>query len=230
MFFLLFISKAFSQFYSNNIIVFYFLYTYLHNAFVVLVKKIVLTALFFTMFYYNDGISLVGVEGASTSPNLPTNIPKPEQKKVSSKKDKKNQKNTKTSSNKMIQSGEKPADLPDFPQVGVEEYKMLFDDGFSNVVESEFQTGEEWDIFVNQNYGNEITKKYIAGNDEEYTQMDVLQAEKKAVIDKSLVDKSNITTHRTRVMAYLTLDQMLFDDLLGSSPYGYYVNSSIKQS
>ena len=186
--------------------------------------------MFLMMFYYNNAISLVGVEGVSTSPNLPTNVPKPEPKKNSSKKDKTNQKNTKTGSNKMIQSGEKPADLPDFPQVGVEEYKMLFDDGFSNVVESEFQTGEEWDIFVNQNYGNEINKKYAAGNDDEYTQMDVLQAEKKAVIDKSLVDKSNITTHRTRIMAYLTLDQMLFDDLLGSSPYGYYVNSSIKQS
>ena len=129
--------------------------------------------------------------------------------------------------NGIVKTGIKPADVPDFPQYDQEEYKMLFDDGFENVVDDKFQFGEEWDIFVNQGVSNEINKKYIAGNDEEYTQMDAVEAEKKTFIDRSLIDKDNISTYRTRIMAYLNLNQMIFDDVF-RTPYGYYLDAVVK--
>ena len=169
--------------------------------------------------------ALIGVEEAKKIQPKHLNNKQTDKKKNNKKNN--NQKND----NQNITTMQKPSNVPDFPKDdGVEEYKMLFNDGFSNIVEDTFQTGEEWDVFINQTAGNQINELYIAGNDEEYTQMDALTAEKKAVIDHSLVDKNNITTHRTRIMAYLTLDQMLFNDLFGSKPHGYYVTAMTKRS
>ena len=169
--------------------------------------------------------ALIGVEEAKKIQPKHLNNKQTDKKKNNKKNN--NQKND----NQDITTMQKPSNVPDFPKDdGVEEYKMLFNDGFSNIVEDTFQTGEEWDVFINQTAGNQINELYIAGNDEEYTQMDALTAEKKAVIDHSLVDKNNITTHRTRIMAYLTLDQMLFNDLFGAKPHGYYVTAMTKRS
>ena len=158
--------------------------------------------------------SLVGVEGGNTL-NLPTNT------KASKNK-------TNDNSDKIIKTGPKPINIPDFPQDENEDYKMLFDDGFSNVVKNDFQTGEKWDIFVNQAFGNEINNNYIDDNDDDFTQMEALEAEKKTIIDHDLIDKDNITTHRTRIMAYLTLDQILYNDLFGTPDFGYYVDAVAK--
>ena len=191
--------------------------------------RLCLLFLFFLSSISNNNVhALVGVENSKPSPNLPNNVPQPTKSKVNNNKQQKKQSST-TQSNNIVKTGAKPSDVPDFPQVGVEGYKMLFDDGFSNIVEDEFQIGEEWDVFINPTAGREIYSNYIAGNDEEYTQMDALQAEKRAVIDGNTINKDNITTHRTRIMAYLTLDQMLFDDLFGVAPHGYYVTAVTKQ-
>ncbi len=128
---------------------------------------------------------------------------------------------------KQIVKSQKDSDIPDFPQEDLERYNMLFNDGFANTVDSMFEDGKEWDIFVDQTTLNEINKQYIAGNDDIITQMDVIKAEKKTNFDGNIIDKNNITTHRTRIMAYLTLDQMLLADIFGSSPDGYYINAII---
>ena len=48
-------------------------------------------------------------------------------------------------------SGEKPANIPEFPSDEADiETQILFDDGFSNYVDPMFQSGEKWDIFVDQ--------------------------------------------------------------------------------
>ena len=161
---------------------------------------------------------LVGLENDNSSSNLPNNGThiKHESANKTTQKNKKNK-------NNMLQTGARPSNIPDFPQIDIDEYKMLFDDGFSNIADEMFQTGEEWDIFITQTAGNDINKKYIAGNNDEYTQMDALEAEKKTIADKSQINKENITTHRTRIMAYSTLDQLLFDDIFGALPYGYYI-------
>jgi hypothetical protein len=179
-------------------------------------RFLLLTILFCFLINSSSVYSLVGVD-SNSNVNLPTNIKKTV-----------NNKQNNNSNDSILKTGPKPANIPDFPQDEKEEYKMLFDDGFANIVGDDFQTGEEWDVFVNQTTGNEINNKYIAGNDDNFNQMDALEAEKKTIVDQSLVDKNNITTHRTRVMAYLTLEQMLFDDLFSSVPYGYYVNAIAK--
>ena len=122
-------------------------------------------------------------------------------------------------------SGEKPANIPDFPSDETEiEVQTLFDDGFSNYVDPMFQSGEKWDIFVDQIASNEINRRYKTGNDEVVTQMDAIEAEKNTSSDDDGIDKDQIATSRTRIMAYLTLEQMLFADMFGVAPHGYYVN------
>lgn len=191
----------------------------------------------------NNSHSLVGVDGSKQGSLPMSNTiekPKINSKKENNKKsipsNEKNKNNNKDGKNKQqttrksgIIQGDKPDDVPDFPQDSVEDYKSLFDDGFSNTVLDYYQEGEDFDVFVNQEYSNQINNDYISGNDDDITQMEVIEAEKKTTIDDIDIDKNNITTQRTRVMAYLTLDQMLFADIFGKAPHGYYVNAMYKK-
>lgn len=180
-----------------------------------LLRLLTIIICFLTFSYGQFAYSLAGVEGGKPSLNLPKN-------------DKRSVKNNAKSKNEISKNEIAISNVLDFPNDDEEEYKMLFDDGFANIVDDSFQTGEEWDIFVNQTTGNEINHKYIAGNSDEYTQMDAVEAEKKTIIDHSLVNKDNISTYRTRIMAYVSLDQMVFDDLFKTAPYGYYVDAVAK--
>ena len=181
--------------------------------------KIAIFCFFFAFFQhnFNDAFSLVGVKEAKDN------------SKKKGKNSSGNANKKKKTTDKTLRTGEKDDDIPDFPSDGVEEYKMLFDDGFSNVVDDEFQTGESFDVFVDAIASNNINKTYMTGNEEFITQMDVVEAEKKTLIDNNSIDKSNITTHRTRIMAYLTLEQMLYADMFGLQPHGYYVNAVQKK-
>ena len=189
-------------------------------------------------FLQKDLVALVGLDNDGGSGNIPgsniatKNKPKLNKSEDTNKKTKgknnKNNKDKKQENNKGVITGAKPSNVPDFPD-DEDEYKMLFDDGFSNVVENVYQTGEEFDVFVNQNEANNINKKYFSGNDNDITQMDAINAEKKTMVEQNFIDKNNVKTHRTRVMAYLTLDQMLFADLFGQTPHGYYVNAVNKK-
>ena len=177
-----------------------------------LLRLLTIIICFLALSHEQFAYSLVGVEGNTQSPNLPKNNKKSVKNNTKNKKD--------MSENEVVTT-----DMLNFPNDDEEEYKMLFDDGFANIVDDSFQTGEEWDVFVNQSDNNEINRKYIAGNSDDYTQMDAIEAEKKTIIDQSLVNKDNISTYRTRIMAYVSLDQMIFDDLFRTAPYGYYVDA-----
>ena len=185
-----------------------------------------------TVLFQYSAYSLVGVENAKSS-NLPgqknnnKNTNKSNGNKTTQNKNNNSRQQQQNNNNNGVLSGEKPDDVPDWPD-DEEEYQMLFDDGFSNFVDESFQGGEEFDVFVNQNVLNKINNEYIAGNDEEITQMKAMTAEKKTMDNQISIDKNNITTHRTRIMAYLTLDQMLFADFFGEAPHGYYVNAMNK--
>ena len=180
-----------------------------------LLRLLTIIICFLAFGYGQLAYSLVGIEGSTSSLNLP-------------KSNKKSVKNNTNSDGKITKNEVVTSDILNFPSDDEEEYKMLFDDGFANIVDDSFQTGEEWDVFVNQSAGDEINRKYIAGNSDDYTQMDAIEAEKKTIIDHSLVNKDNISTYRTRIMAYVSLDQMVFDDLFRTAPYGYYVDAIAK--
>ena len=68
---------------------------------------------------------------------------------------------------------------------------------------------------------NEI---YKHGNDNEINQIDVIEAEKNTQIDSNNLDEYEIGTHRTRVVAFLTQDQMLLSDMFDSQPDAYYID------
>ncbi|GEM_PF-6016173 len=172
-------------------------------------------------FFVKNSFSLVGVEEAKNSGKKTEKNDKDKGNKSGKKAQKKNSSGLRT--------GERTDDIPEFPKDGVEEYKMLFDDGFSNVVGDDFQSGESFDIFIDQQASNDINRNYFTGNDEFISQMDVVEAEKKTMIDNNSIDINNVTTHRTRVMAYLTLEQMLYADIFAMEPHGYYVNAVQKK-
>ena len=168
--------------------------------------------------------SLVGVEEAKKNSSKMEKKIVPDNQKGGKKETKQRSKNTSG-----LRTGNRTDDIPEFPKDGVEEYKMLFDDGFSNVIDNEFQGGESFDVFVDRPASNDINKNYFAGNDEFISQMDVIEAEKKTMIDNNSIDVNNVTTYRTRVMAYLTLEQMLYADMFSMKPHGYYINAVQKK-
>ena len=183
-----------------------------------------LVAFVLCLFFGNSSYSLVGVEEAKKSS---LKIDKKDNKKRG--KNSKDDKKTKSKNVSGLRTGERTDDIPEFPKDGVEEYKMLFDDGFSNVVDDEFQSGESFDVFVDRSASNDINRNHFAGNDEFISQMDVVEAEKKTMIDNNSIDINKVTTYRTRVMAYLTLEQMLYADMFSMKPHGYYVNAVPKK-
>lgn len=134
-----------------------------------------------------------------------------------------------SSSEKQIVKSQKDDSIPDFPQEDVEKYNMLFDDGFANIIDPMFEGGKEWDTFADQKVLDNINRQYMAGNDEFITQMDVIEAEKKTNFDENVANINNITTHRTRIMAYLTIDQMLLADIFNLAPHGYYISTIVSE-
>lgn len=141
------------------------------------------------------------------------------EKKVQENKNKKNQ----------LITNEKTDDIPDWPQDDIESYKLLFDDGFSNVVNNIVNEGEQQDIFINQDNLNKIIKQYKRGNNDDITQLDVIEAEKQTIFDYQKDEDKIVGTYRTRVMAYLTIEQMLFADISDLMPHGYYINTMKKE-
>ena len=143
-----------------------------------------------------------------------------------------NNQNNINEQNKLVKHGDKPAEFPDFPEDDKTSYKMLFDNGFANVVSEGFEGGKKWDIFVNQDISNEINRRYMTGNYEEINEMDVIEAEKKTIFDNKKTSEEDLKTYRTRILAYLTEEQMILPDVFLNSEDGFYLNAvlnSMKQ-
>ncbi len=118
----------------------------------------------------------------------------------------------------------KPDNIPDFPQEDNIEYKKLFDNSFTNVVEMEYVLPDDNDIFIAPYTMREINKQIEKGNHDIITQIDAIKAEKKTQENNNDLDKNKISQSRYRVVAFLTLDQMLLSDLFETNPDGYYID------
>lgn len=117
----------------------------------------------------------------------------------------------------------RPENMPSFPD-GKQEYKNLFDNEFTNFVDKSYTLPDDKDIFISQNTLHRYNEIYKHGNNEEINQMDVIEAEKKTQVDSNDLDDYEIGTHRTRVVAFLTQDQMLLSDMFDSHPDAYYID------
>lgn len=118
----------------------------------------------------------------------------------------------------------KPDNIPDFPTEDNIDYKKLFDNSFTNVVENEYVLPDNNDIFIDPYTMREINKQTRSGNDDVITQINTIKAEKKTQENNNNIDKNKILQNRYRVIAFLTLDQMLLSDLFESNPDGYYID------
>lgn len=117
----------------------------------------------------------------------------------------------------------RPEKMPHFPD-GKQEYKALFDNEFTNFVDKSYLLPDDKDIFISQNTLHRYNEIYKHGNDDEINQIDVIEAEKNTQVDSNDLDEYEIGTHRTRVIAFLTQDQMLLSDMFDSQPDGYYID------
>lgn len=117
----------------------------------------------------------------------------------------------------------KPEKMPSFPD-GKQEYKALFDNEFTNFVDKSYLLPDDKDVFISQNTLHKYNEIYKHGNDNEINQIDVIEAEKNTQIDSNNLDEYEIGTHRTRVVAFLTQDQMLLSDMFDSQPDAYYID------
>lgn len=117
----------------------------------------------------------------------------------------------------------RPENMPSFPD-GKQEYKNLFDNEFTNFVDKSYTLPDDKDIFISQNTLHRYNEIYKHGNNEEINQIDVIEAEKKTQVDSNDLDDYEIGTHRTRVVAFLTQDQMLLSDMFDSHPDAYYID------
>lgn len=168
-------------------------------------KRIVFVV-FFVSLLGHGSTSIAGTAGSKTKSSNKTN-------KNESKKGK---------NNKVVSV--KPTNMPDFPNEDEKQYQKLFDDTFTNVVDKDFIIGEENDIFISPKTANKYNKQYINGNNDILTQIDVIDAEKKTQENGNSIDKDKVNTTRTRVAAYLTLNQMLLDDMFDNKIDAYYVD------
>ena len=135
---------------------------------------------------------------------------------------KNNNKSKKT--NSVVRTGDDTKGIPEFPNEKEVYYEKLFDDGFTNSVESYPVIGEYGDNFVSELTSKQINKKYIAGNDNNISQMDALEAEKQGFIEGVKIDRDMVSTERTRIMAYLTQNQIAMDELFEQQPHTYYLS------
>ena len=134
------------------------------------------------------------------------------------------QANKKTSKG-AVRTGDDTEGIPDFPNEKEVYYEQLFDDGFTNNVESYPVMSEYGDNFIGNNASRKLNKMYIAGNDNNISQMDAIEAEKVNFVDGVKIDKDLVGTERTRVMAYLTQNQMIIDEFFETPRHSYFLSA-----
>lgn len=124
-----------------------------------------------------------------------------------------------------VRTGDDTEGIPDFPNEKEVYYEQLFDDGFTNNVESYPMMSEYGDKFIGNIASKKLNKTYIAGNDDNLSQMDAIEAEKVNFVDGVKIDKDLVGTERTRVMAYLTQNQMIIDEFFETPRHSYFLSA-----
>ena len=120
----------------------------------------------------------------------------------------------------------RPNNVPPFPDDNDKLEIKLSDDGFTNNIRQMYDIADKNDVFVDTRELYSMNNRYIAGNDDDITQVDAILAEKGDVMEYHGHKRDNLqTTHRTRVLAYLTKDQVAFGPVFSESPHGYYYNA-----
>ncbi len=120
----------------------------------------------------------------------------------------------------------RPNNIPPFPEDNEKVEIKLSDDGFTNNIHPMYDIADKNDIFVDTHGLYAMNSRYIAGNEDDITQVDVMMAEKGDVMEyHGHKREDNQVTHRTRVLAYLTKDQVAFGQVFSESPHGYYYNA-----
>ena len=120
----------------------------------------------------------------------------------------------------------RPNNVPPFPDDNSKLEIKLADNGFTNNIHPMYDITDKNDIFVDTHGLYAMNNRYIAGNEDDITQMDAIMAEKGEVMEyHGHKREDNQVTHRTRVLAYLTKDQVAFGPVFSESPHGYYYNA-----
>ena len=120
----------------------------------------------------------------------------------------------------------RPNNVPPFPDDNSKLEIKLADNGFTNNIHPMYDIADKNDIFVDTHGLYAMNSRYIAGNEDDITQMDAIMAEKGEVMEyHGHKREDNQVTHRTRVLAYLTKDQVAFGPVFSESPHGYYYNA-----
>ena len=120
----------------------------------------------------------------------------------------------------------RPNNVPPFPDDNSKLEIKLADNGFTNNIHPMYDIADKNDIFVDTHGLYAMNSRYIAGNEDDITQVDAMMAEKGDVMEYHGHKREDLqTTHRTRVLAYLTKDQVAFGPVFSESPHGYYYNA-----
>lgn len=120
----------------------------------------------------------------------------------------------------------RPNSVPPFPDDNSKLEIKLADDGFTNNIHPMYDIADKNDIFVDTHGLYAMNNRYIAGNEDDITQVDAMLAEKGEVMEYHGHKREDMqVTHRTRVLAYLTKDQVAFGQVFSESPHGYYYNA-----
>ncbi|MBR1429180.1 MAG: hypothetical protein IJ590_02905 [Rickettsiales bacterium] len=120
----------------------------------------------------------------------------------------------------------RPNNVPPFPEDNSKLEIKLADNGFTNNINPMYYIADKNDIFVDTHGLYAMNNRYIAGNEDDITQIDAMMAEKCDVMEyHGHKREDNQVTHRTRVLAYLTKDQVAFGPVFSKSPHGYYYNA-----
>ena len=120
----------------------------------------------------------------------------------------------------------RPNNVPPFPEDNSKLEIKLADNGFTNNIHPMYDIADKNDIFVDTRELYAMNNRYIAGNEDDITQIDAMMAEKGDVMEYHGHKREDMqVTHRTRVLAYLTKDQVTFGPVFSESPHGYYYNA-----
>ena len=120
----------------------------------------------------------------------------------------------------------RPNNVPPFPDDNDKLEIKLSDDGFTNNIRQMYDIADKNDVFVDTRELYSMNNRYIAGNDDDITQVDAILAEKGDVMEYHGHKRDNLqTAHRIRVLAYLTKQQGAFGSVFSESPHGYYYNA-----
>lgn len=120
----------------------------------------------------------------------------------------------------------RPNGIPPFPDDNSKLEIKLSDNGFTNNIHQMYDIADKNDVFVDTHGLYAMNNRYIAGNEDDITQIDAMMAEKGEVMEYHGHKREDTqVTHRTRVLAYLTKDQVAFGPVFSESPHGYYYNA-----